>query len=101
MSAAPDVRPPFKRMAVLGLGLLGGSVAKAARERGLALEVVGAAPCTVQRNSPGVISTLRRMGGADSGSEDRQGDHRASVNATTASIPATAHANPAFCHGAR
>jgi len=35
--------PPFKRLAVLGLGLLGGSVAKAARERGLALEVVGAA----------------------------------------------------------
>lgn len=35
--------PPFKRLAVLGLGLLGGSVAKAAKERGLALEVVGAA----------------------------------------------------------
>jgi cyclohexadieny/prephenate dehydrogenase len=34
---------PFKRIAVLGLGLLGGSVAKAARERGLAGEVVGAA----------------------------------------------------------
>jgi cyclohexadieny/prephenate dehydrogenase len=35
--------PPFERLAVLGLGLLGGSVAKAARERGLAREVVGAA----------------------------------------------------------
>lgn len=34
---------PFERMAVLGLGLLGGSVAKAARERGLAKFVVGAA----------------------------------------------------------
>ena len=34
---------PFEKLAVLGLGLLGGSVAKAARERGLALEVVGAA----------------------------------------------------------
>lgn len=33
---------PFQRLAVLGLGLLGGSVARAARERGLALEVVGA-----------------------------------------------------------
>ncbi len=32
----------FERMAVLGLGLLGGSVAAAARERGLAKEVVGA-----------------------------------------------------------
>ena len=33
---------PFKRLAVVGLGLLGGSVACAARERKLALEVVGA-----------------------------------------------------------
>jgi cyclohexadieny/prephenate dehydrogenase len=32
---------PFGRIAVLGLGLLGGSVARAARERGLAREVVG------------------------------------------------------------
>ncbi len=32
----------FERVAVLGLGLLGGSVAAAARERGLAKEVVGA-----------------------------------------------------------
>lgn len=38
MSAAP-----FDRLAVLGLGLLGGSVAAAAKERGLAREVVGAA----------------------------------------------------------
>lgn len=34
---------PFDRVAVLGLGLLGGSLAAAARERGLAREVVGAA----------------------------------------------------------
>lgn len=32
---------PFQRLAVLGLGLLGGSVAWAARKRGLAREVVG------------------------------------------------------------
>jgi prephenate dehydrogenase len=36
--AAP---PRFERLAVLGLGLLGGSLAWAARERGLAREVVG------------------------------------------------------------
>ena len=30
----------IRRLAVVGLGLLGGSVAKAARERGLAREVV-------------------------------------------------------------
>lgn len=35
--------PPFERLAVLGLGLLGGSVAAAAKARGLAREVVGAA----------------------------------------------------------
>jgi cyclohexadieny/prephenate dehydrogenase len=35
--------PPFEKMAVLGLGLLGGSVAAAAKQRGLAREVVGAA----------------------------------------------------------
>jgi prephenate dehydrogenase len=35
--------PPFERLAVLGLGLLGGSVAAAAKRRGLAREVVGAA----------------------------------------------------------
>jgi cyclohexadieny/prephenate dehydrogenase len=38
------MRPaPFKRLAVLGLGLLGGSVAAGSKERGLAIEVVGAA----------------------------------------------------------
>jgi len=34
--------PPFERLAILGLGLLGGSVAIAARERGLARTIVGA-----------------------------------------------------------
>jgi len=42
-SSQPSSAEPFKRIAVLGLGLLGGSVAMAARDRGLALEVVGAA----------------------------------------------------------
>ena len=35
--------PTFEKLAVLGLGLLGGSVAAAAKQRGLAREVVGAA----------------------------------------------------------
>ena len=34
---------PFEKLAVVGLGLLGGSVAAAAKERGLARQVVGAA----------------------------------------------------------
>jgi cyclohexadieny/prephenate dehydrogenase len=37
------VTAPFRRMAVIGLGLLGGSVAAAARERGVAEFVVGSA----------------------------------------------------------
>jgi len=35
--------PPFEKLVVLGLGLLGGSVAAAAKERGLARVVVGSA----------------------------------------------------------
>lgn len=34
---------PFQKLAVVGLGLLGGSVAAAAKERGLARQIVGAA----------------------------------------------------------
>lgn len=37
-----DGEPPFERMAILGLGLLGGSVALAARKRGAARSCVGA-----------------------------------------------------------
>jgi prephenate dehydrogenase len=37
------VTEPFRRLAVLGLGLLGGSVAVAARRRGLAAQVAGGA----------------------------------------------------------
>ena len=36
MSAAP----PFKRIALIGFGLIGGSIARAAREQGLAGEIV-------------------------------------------------------------
>lgn len=43
MSSVEDPHAPFERLAVLGLGLLGGSVAAAAKQRGLAREVVGAA----------------------------------------------------------
>ncbi len=38
---SPSGEPLFERMAVLGLGLLGGSVAGAARQRGVCGEVVG------------------------------------------------------------
>ena len=52
--------PPFEKMAVLGLGLLGGSVAAAAKQRGLAREVVGAA----RRSGP--LERARAAGIVDS-----------------------------------
>lgn len=52
--------PPFKKLAVLGLGLLGGSVAAAAKQRGLADEVVGAARRT------GPLERARAAGIVDS-----------------------------------
>ncbi len=63
---------PFKRMAVIGLGLLGGSVAKAARERGLAIEIVGSArrPAPLARALESgmvdcVASPIEAVAGAD------------------------------------
>ena len=53
--------PPFERLAVLGLGLLGGSVAAAAKERGLAREVVGAArrPAPLERAlAAGIVDSV-------------------------------------------
>lgn len=52
--------PPFEKLAVLGLGLLGGSVAAAAKQRGLADEVVGAARRT------GPLERARAAGIVDS-----------------------------------
>ena len=55
--------PPFDRLAVLGLGLLGGSVAAAAKERGLAREVVGAArrPAPLERAlAAGIVDVVAK-----------------------------------------
>ena len=52
--------PPFEKLAVLGLGLLGGSVAAAVKQRGLAREVVGAA----RRRAP--LNRAREAGIVDS-----------------------------------
>jgi len=38
----PDTQPLFKRIAIIGLGLIGGSLAAAVRSNGLAQVVVGA-----------------------------------------------------------
>ncbi|MCL7945334.1 bifunctional prephenate dehydrogenase/3-phosphoshikimate 1-carboxyvinyltransferase [Marinobacter sp. ATCH36] len=37
----PEVQPLFQRVAIIGLGLIGGSLARAIRENGLAVTVVG------------------------------------------------------------
>ncbi len=63
---------PFRRIAVVGLGLLGGSVARAARERGLARTVVGTgrrSAALAEAVEQGVIdaacSVPEALGGAD------------------------------------
>ncbi len=53
------MKPLFRRLAVLGLGLLGGSVAAAARERGVAERVVGCA------RRPGPLASARERGLVD------------------------------------
>jgi cyclohexadieny/prephenate dehydrogenase len=60
-SSSPHSSPPFEKLAVLGLGLLGGSVAAAARQRGLAREVVGAArrPAPLERAlAAGIVDSV-------------------------------------------
>lgn len=64
--------PPFEKLAVLGLGLLGGSVAAAAKQRGLANEIVGAARRTQpleRARAAGIVdavaSPLEAVAGAD------------------------------------
>ena len=42
MPSAPDAAPPFDTLAVIGLGLIGASICRAARARTLARRVVGA-----------------------------------------------------------
>ena len=41
-SNVPEVQPLFQRVAIIGLGLIGGSLARAIRDNGLAVTVVGA-----------------------------------------------------------
>ena len=59
-------RPLFERVAVLGLGLLGGSVAAAAKQRGVARCVVGSA------RRPGPLQTALRRGVVDEIGDPRQ-----------------------------
>lgn len=59
MSAIPAPTPAFERVAVLGLGLLGGSLAVAAKQRGIARCVVGSA------RRPGPLQAALRDGIVD------------------------------------
>ncbi len=63
-ASAPDtLRPQFRRLAVLGVGLLGGSFALAAKRAALAQEVVG------YSKSPSTIQAAIKAGVIDRGAE--------------------------------
>jgi cyclohexadieny/prephenate dehydrogenase len=51
--------PPFKKIALIGFGLIGGSIARAAREQGLAGEIVTTA------RSPKTRSRVKELGITD------------------------------------
>ena len=51
----------FKRLCLIGLGLIGGSIARAARQHGLAEEIVAYAPAAYQAN----LDTARQLGVID------------------------------------
>ena len=57
--------PSFERLSVVGLGLLGGSVALAARERGLAREVVGVDPARRSAGPIPLVTLAEALAGAD------------------------------------
>jgi prephenate dehydrogenase len=57
--------PLFERLVVIGLGLLGGSVALAARERGLARGVVGVDPALGSAGPIPLLSLAEALRGAD------------------------------------
>ena len=55
------MRPAINRLLVVGLGLIGGSLAKAARERGLCREVIGSSrnPDTLRKAlATGVVDRI-------------------------------------------
>ncbi|MEE8557792.1 MAG: prephenate dehydrogenase [Myxococcota bacterium] len=58
-------KPVFERLVVIGLGLVGGSVALAARERGLAREVVGVDPGLESAGPIPVLPLQEAVGTAD------------------------------------
>jgi cyclohexadieny/prephenate dehydrogenase len=72
------VTQPFRRLAVLGLGLLGGSVALAAKRRGLAARVAGAA----RREEPRARALAR-------GAVDEAGDFEAAASGADLVVLAT------------
>ncbi|MEO1530611.1 MAG: prephenate/arogenate dehydrogenase family protein [Pseudomonadota bacterium] len=59
MTTPPPLDPPFERLALVGLGLIGSSVAHAARRSGAAREIVGYA------RSADTRETVRRLGFCD------------------------------------
>ena len=65
---------PFKRVAIVGVGLIGGSLGKAAKEKGLFKEIVG-----IGRNEKN-LKKARQLGIVDQFTTDlREGVHRAEL----------------------
>src|SRR5436853_3917324 len=60
MSAQVSATPQFEKMALIGFGLIGGSIARAAREQGLAEEIVTTARSAKTR------ARVKELGIADS-----------------------------------
>ena len=60
----PDARPPFRRLALIGIGLIGSSLARVARREGLAGEIV----CSTRREA--TREAALRLGIVDRAYED-------------------------------
>jgi cyclohexadieny/prephenate dehydrogenase len=56
-----NAAPPFKRMALIGFGLIGGSIARAAREQGLAGEIVATARSATTRARVTELGIVERV----------------------------------------
>ena len=55
ISEPPAVKPPWRRVAILGTGLIGGSMAGAMRQHGLAEAIIGYGPEARQAQAAGLI----------------------------------------------
>jgi hypothetical protein len=77
---------PIGRLAVVGTGLIGGSIAAAARRRGLAAQVVGAGPQSEQARALGLVDAAAPLAEA-AGRGGTGGAGRARVGRSCRMLP--------------